>query len=132
MGAVVCRCRPVLGSSRFHLRLPESDCRFLPHCRMPAYLRAKGYDVTVARNGGEALVRAHEAPPHAILMDIQMPGMDGLQAIRRIRADVGLNAIPIVALTALAMPGDRERCLQAGADEYLTKPVESCQAGRDD
>ncbi len=87
------------------------------------YLQTKGYEVTVARNGGEAVLRAQEAPPHAILMDIQMPGMDGLEAIRRIRADASLQAIPIIAVTALAMPGDRERCLAAGADDYLTKPV---------
>jgi signal transduction histidine kinase/CheY-like chemotaxis protein len=87
------------------------------------YLRAKGYDLVVARNGAEAVVRAQEERPDVVLMDIQMPGMDGLAAIRRIRADVGLAPIPIIAVTALAMPGDRERCLEAGADEYITKPV---------
>ena len=56
-------------------------------------------------------------------MDIQMRGMSGLDAIRNMRQEVGLHTIPIVALTALAMPGDRERCLEAGANEYLSKPV---------
>ncbi len=87
------------------------------------YLRSKGFEVLVARNGDEALERAHEAAPALILMDIQMPGMDGLEAIRRLRANAQLHAIPIIALTALAMPGDRQRCLAAGADEYMTKPV---------
>ncbi len=88
------------------------------------YLRAKGYDMVIARNGSEAVIRAQEERPDAILMDIQMPGMDGLEAIRRLRADAGLVQVPIIAVTALAMPGDRERCLEAGADDYLTKPIQ--------
>jgi len=87
------------------------------------YLTAKGYHVAVARNGSDALERAKETDPDLILMDIQMPGMDGLEATRRIRADASLANVPIVALTALAMPGDRERCLKAGADDYMSKPV---------
>ncbi|HEX9439690.1 MAG TPA: response regulator, partial [Roseiflexaceae bacterium] len=90
---------------------------------LSTYLEAKGYQVVVARNGAEALSRAHAAKPALILMDIQMPGMDGLEAIQRIRANPVLGTVPIIALTALAMPGDRERCLAAGANEYLTKPV---------
>jgi PAS domain S-box-containing protein len=87
------------------------------------YLMDKGYQVLTAINGFEALaqVRAHE--PKVILMDIQMPGMDGLEAIRQLRALPAFATVPIIALTALAMPGDRERCLEAGANEYLTKPV---------
>ncbi|RLC62055.1 MAG: hypothetical protein DRI48_10005, partial [Chloroflexi bacterium] len=86
-------------------------------------LTAEGYRVVAARNGTEAIERAQEERPDVILMDIQMPGMDGLEAIRRIRANADLEAIPIVALTALAMPGDRERCLKAGANAYLSKPI---------
>ena len=87
------------------------------------YLSAKGHRVVAACNGADALELAKEVTPDLILMDIQMPGMDGLEATRRIRLDARLTGIPIIALTALAMPGDRERCLAAGADEYMSKPV---------
>ncbi|MEB3885432.1 PAS domain S-box protein [Lyngbya sp. CCY1209] len=90
---------------------------------LSSYLQAKGYRVTVAKDGEEA-IRAVEAEcPDLILMDIQMPKMDGLEAIRRIRNHPNFAGVPIVALTALAMDGDREKCLAAGADEYLPKPV---------
>ncbi len=87
------------------------------------YLTAAEYRVIVARNGLEALERTVEDNPAAIVMDIQMPKMDGLEAIRHIRAKAASRHTPIIALTALAMQGDRERCLDAGANEYLSKPV---------
>ncbi|HEY3233031.1 MAG TPA: response regulator [Roseiflexaceae bacterium] len=87
------------------------------------YLSSKGYQVVVARNGAEAVARARELRPAIILMDIQMPVMDGLEATRHIRADGDFVEVPIIAMTALAMPGDRERCLAAGANDYLSKPV---------
>ena len=87
------------------------------------YLENKQYSVVVAHNGLEAITRATEFNPNIILMDIQMPVMDGLEAMLHLRADPRFRSVPIVALTALAMPGDRERCLQAGASEYLSKPV---------
>lgn len=87
------------------------------------YLQAHGYAVDVARNGIEALNRLRGTKPDLILMDIQMPGTDGLEVMQQVRKEETLQHIPIVALTALAMPGDRDRCLAAGADEYLSKPV---------
>ncbi|MBD2299276.1 PAS domain S-box protein [Nostoc sp. FACHB-190] len=90
---------------------------------MSGYLASRGYDLIFAHNGQQAidLVTIHR--PDLIVMDIQMPGMDGLEAMRRIRGDQQFMNIPMIALTALAMPGDRETCLAAGANEYLTKPV---------
>ena len=87
------------------------------------YLRALGYRVEVAGNGIQAVEMAEVHRPAVILMDIQMPQLDGLEATRRIRAQAATADTPVVAVTALAMPGDRQRCLDAGATEYLTKPV---------
>jgi CheY-like chemotaxis protein len=87
------------------------------------FLSMYGYQVVVAHTGVEALARAAAVNPDLILMDVQMPEMDGLEAMRRLRADVRFAQTPIIALTALAMTGDRERCLAAGANRYVTKPV---------
>lgn len=87
------------------------------------YLTAAYYDVVVVRDGRETLGCARETRPDVILMDIHLPGMDGMEAIRRIRADELLHSVPIIAVTALMMPGDRERCLHAGANAYLSKPI---------
>ena len=82
-----------------------------------------GYQVVTAQNGEEGIIQAREKRPHLILMDIQMPVLDGFQATRRIRADSILEKVPIIALTALAMSGDREKCFEAGMNGYLSKPV---------
>ena len=87
------------------------------------YLTASGCRVVVAHDGAQAIARARAEQPAIILMDVQMPVMDGLEAMRRLRAEERFAKTPIIALTALAMAGDRERCLAAGADDYLTKPV---------
>ncbi len=93
------------------------------------YLKAKGYQIILAENGQEAIDQAKLHRPDLILMDIQMPVMDGLEAIQRIRedSDLKLANIPIIALTALAMTSDKQKCLEAGANDYLTKPVKLSQ-----
>ncbi|MGB7754833.1 MAG: response regulator [Salinisphaera sp.] len=89
-------------------------------------LRGHGVEVTMAADGFKALDRLAEADRiDLILMDIMMPGMDGYETIRRIRAGSDHPRVPIVALTAKAMSGDREACLAAGADEYLSKPLDA-------
>ena len=89
------------------------------------YLESKGYRLAIARNGSEALTKAGEEHPAIILMDLQMPVLNGLEATRRLRQmnDSPLAHTPIIALTALAMPGDRESAITAGANEYMSKPV---------
>ncbi|WP_197278667.1 response regulator [Pseudanabaena sp. 'Roaring Creek'] len=87
------------------------------------YLEAKEYRVCVAKNGREAIAFAKKFCPDMILMDIQMPEMDVLKAIELIRLDPSLQNIPIIAMTALAMASDRQKCLEAGANDYVAKPV---------
>lgn len=87
------------------------------------YLTEKGYRIATAANGTEAIAQTRDLRPALILMDIQMPGLDGLEATRHIRASQELAAIPIIVLTALMMPGDRERCFAAGVNEYVSKPI---------
>jgi signal transduction histidine kinase/DNA-binding response OmpR family regulator len=86
-------------------------------------LRKHGYEVVVASNGLEALEQLDRQPFDLVLMDIQMPGMDGIQATRKIRTHPRWAGIPIVAMTAHAMNGDREKCIAAGMDDYVSKPV---------
>ena len=87
------------------------------------YLESQAFTVIVARDGIEAIEKAANYSPDVILMDIQMPRMDGLEAIRRLRALPAFANTPIVALTALAMEGDKDRILSAGATSYISKPI---------
>jgi len=87
------------------------------------FLTEQGFKVLTARDGYEALDILQETVPAILLMDIQMPGITGTEVIRRIRENPQLGRVPIIALTALAMPGDRERCIKAGADDYIVKPL---------
>jgi len=84
----------------------------------------KGYEVVMALDGEQALEMAQAEAPDLILMDISLPGLDGWEATRRLKARPETQAIPIIALTAHAMAGDKEKCLEAGCDDYDTKPVE--------
>ena len=87
-------------------------------------LRHVGYDVVEAEDGVQAVALARSALPDLILMDISIPGMDGWEATRILRRDPATKAIPIIALTAHALPDDRERAAQMGFSSYLAKPVE--------
>jgi len=87
------------------------------------YLTSRGYRLIFASNGQEAIDMTIAQKPDLVLMDIQMPVLDGIGAIARIRANPNISHIPIVTLTAHAMEGDREKCLAVGANEYLAKPV---------
>ena len=87
------------------------------------YLELAGYKVFTAQDGIDGIVQARHVKPDLILMDVQMPHMDGFETTRKLRSDPSFRYTPIIALTALAMPHDRERCLQAGMDEYISKPV---------
>jgi PAS domain S-box-containing protein len=90
---------------------------------MKEYIGRHGYRLVTADNGYDAVAHAAELRPAIILMDVRMPGLDGVEAITRIRADEGMAQVPIIALTGLDTPMDRQRCLAAGANDYLTKPV---------
>jgi two-component system, cell cycle response regulator DivK len=88
------------------------------------HLRRKGYEVVTAVDGRQGLDAARAAPPDLILMDMSLPVLDGWEATRQLKADPRTRHIPVIALTAHAMAGDREKALAAGCQEYDTKPVE--------
>ncbi len=87
-------------------------------------LERRGYQVLLAEDGAEAVATAAARKPDLILMDMSLPVLDGWEATRRLKVEEATRAIPIIALTAHAMAGDRERALEAGCDDYDTKPIE--------
>ena len=87
-------------------------------------LQAKGYSTLEATTGEDAVELARTLDPALVLMDVQLPGIDGIEALARLRRDERTSSIPVVALTAQAMSGDRERFLDVGFDGYLSKPVD--------
>jgi two-component system cell cycle response regulator len=91
---------------------------------MTYLLRAFGHDVAAVDNGHAALDALRRAPVDLVVCDVQMPGMDGLQLLREVRADPSTAALRFIAVTAAAMVGDRERLLAAGFDGYLAKPID--------
>lgn len=90
-------------------------------------LSSKGYEIRTAASADEALATLSEWKPRLILMDIQLPGMDGLTLTRRLKADPKTQDIQIIAATAYAMKGDEERARAAGCDGYITKPIDTRQ-----
>jgi two-component system cell cycle response regulator DivK len=86
-------------------------------------LQSKGHTVLKATDAEAGLTMAREQCPHLILMDIQLPGMDGLQATGLLKSNDATREIPVIALTALAMKGDEERIMAAGCDGYIAKPI---------
>jgi CheY-like chemotaxis protein len=90
-------------------------------------LQSRGYSLIEAEDGISGLAMVQELKPPLVLLDIGLPGMDGLEVVGRIKADETLCGIPVIALTASAMRGDRERFLAAGCDDYLSKPIQAME-----
>ncbi len=86
-------------------------------------LQRKGFDVEIAVDGQEGVDMAASGSPDVVLMDMSLPVIDGWEATRRLKADAATRSIPVIALTAHAMEGDREKALEAGCDDYDTKPI---------
>jgi CheY-like chemotaxis protein len=86
-------------------------------------LQVAGYEVLEARSGEEGLEVAHAAVPDLVLMDLQLPGIDGVETLHRLRSDPLIAGLPVVAVTAFAMAGDRARAYAEGFDGYLAKPI---------
>ncbi len=90
-------------------------------------LQSRGYTLIEAEDGLSGLAMVYELKPPLILLDIGLPGIDGLEVLARVREDPELRNTPVIALTASAMRGDRERFLEAGCDDYLSKPIQAME-----
>ena len=90
-------------------------------------LQSRGYTLVEAEDGVSGLAMVHELKPPLILLDIGLPGIDGIEVVGRVKADPELEHIPVIALTASAMRGDRERFIEAGCDDYLSKPIQAME-----
>ena len=87
-------------------------------------LQARGWEVVHAEDGPAALALAELIDPALVLLDIQLPGMDGYAVARALRVIPKFNSVPVVAVTSYAMPGDRERCIESGCNGYIEKPID--------
>jgi two-component system cell cycle response regulator DivK len=87
-------------------------------------LQRRGHEVVVATDGEQGVAMTRSESPALVLMDMSLPGIDGWEATRQLKADAATRATPVIALTAHAMAGDREKCLAAGCDDFDTKPVD--------
>jgi len=92
---------------------------------MRVVLKSKGYNVIEAATGEEAINTLKKHKPDIILMDIQLPGIDGITLVKQIKADANTNDIPIIAVTAYAMKGDEQKILSSGCNGYISKPIDT-------
>lgn len=90
-------------------------------------MQQSGYDVTTAADADDAMASIRTRPPDLILMDVQLPGIDGLELTRQLKTDPATKSILVIAVTAYAMKGDQDRALSAGCDDYVTKPIDTKQ-----
>jgi len=88
-------------------------------------LKARGHNVIIAENGLEGLIAAEKENPDIILLDIQLPGIDGYEVAGRIKSDEKLKRIPLIAVTSYVLKGDREKIIEAGCDDYIPKPIDT-------
>lgn len=112
-----------MSENTYRILLIDDDPRNI--FALSAVLRSKGYHVLTCTSAQEGIeLMKNEKGIKVVLLDMMMPDMDGYQALRIMKQDMDLASIPVFAVTAQAMVGDRERCLEAGADEYISKPVD--------